>query len=703
MPEERYLDSALYVSSLESARFSWAGREYTSRMALDEQLATTLFELELEPEAYGAALYDAVFQAGSEVREGLREAIVAAEQEKCRLRFLLHLAPTLPDWCHGLFWELLTDNARHLALARSPDTAFSRYLGVRRAPGAPSTRRPRLLCVISAPIDSQSFGLAEIRRSEVVERLRKPFGMLAEAVDIAILEPPATLGRLREKLMEQGGFHLLHFFGHGHKGRSAAELAMEDDQGRAHFVAEELLAELFLGVRELRLVTLVACHGGAPSSSDPFSGLAGRLVQRGLPAVVAMRREVSVEDAHLFTNHFYGHLVQTGRADAAINEARQQLYLAHPRGLAWSSPVLYSRLTDGRLWLPPEGATESERPVEVQPRFRGSWHRLRHPLPWLPAALVMLLLVLGLWPARRAEARLDLWVSRLSFRLAETATIVERLRLQELAATQLAALRLPRLFSDAGGPLAGRRATGFRLATRTGAAAQITFNPRPLPAGTRIALDHLGREGDDVPEAYRLSVEGSPDELGVSVQGDVVLKVVDAPPVTLHFEQPDALALLPQSRSLDLDIVLREFAGDELARDIAIDDLALLRIVEQHEVEHSVVREESALLGGTVHLRATGRQYFLKRGESLRFADSDGVLTEIRLGRDGLRCTFQGSLGRLERSAPRLGSESLMPSVLDLGLARPKQRVLLWTLGALAVLTPFLTVLQARLHGKDLR
>ncbi len=67
-----------------------------------------------------------------------------------------------------------------------------------------------------------------------------------------------------------------------------------------------------------------------------------------------MRRAVSVEDGHLFTNHLYRHLVQTGRADAAVNEARQQLYLANPKGIAWSSPVLYSRLTDGRLWLPQE-------------------------------------------------------------------------------------------------------------------------------------------------------------------------------------------------------------------------------------------------------------------------------------------------------------------------------------------------------------
>src|SRR5215203_104185 len=197
MPEGTYLDSALYVSSLDSARFSWSGREYLGKIALDDDRAETLAALELEPEAYGSELYDAVFPAGSELREGLREAVVAAEQEKSRLRFLLHLAPDLPEWVHGLFWELLTDSGRHLSLARSPDTAFSRYMGVRRAPGTPATRRPRLLCVIAAPSNIEKFNLAEIRRDEVVQRLEAPFGMLAEFVDVAILEPPATLGRLR--------------------------------------------------------------------------------------------------------------------------------------------------------------------------------------------------------------------------------------------------------------------------------------------------------------------------------------------------------------------------------------------------------------------------------------------------------------------------------------------------------------------------
>jgi hypothetical protein len=702
MPEGTYLDSALYVSSPDSARFSWAGRDYLGKVALEAGLEETLAALVWEPEAYGAALYDAVFPAGSELREGLREAVVAAEQEKSRLRFLLQLSPDLPEWVHGLFWELLTDASRHLALARSPDTAFSRYLGVRRAPGTPATRRPRLLCVIAAPSNVEKYHLAEIHRDDVVQRLQAPFGMLADSVDVAVLEPPATLGRLRERLMADGGFHLLHFFGHGQKRGGASSLVMEDEQGRAQFVGEELLAEVFLGIRELRLVTLIACHGGAPSSQDPFSGLAGRLVERGLPAVIAMRREVSVPDAHLFTNHLYGHLVQTGRADAAVNEARQQLYLADPKGMAWSSPVLYSRLTDGRLWLPQEEEGEEEETPEKRPLFQVSWRRLLQPLPWLPALLALVLFILGLWPAPQAEARFDLWASRLSFQLARNATVVERLRLQEIAATQLAALRMPTLPAPTEWKPAGSSGMkGFFLAARpsAGTAAQLTLNALPLLAGTRVALDHLE---DEAPNAYRLSFDGSDEELRVTFQGDVVLKPLDSPAALLHCDSPESLVLYPQSRSLDLDVLFDRFAGDEITTDIPIDRLALLRIVEQHDAERSMVREESTLLGGEVHVRSTGTRHPLKKGEALRFAGLTGALTGLRLGEDGIRFAFQGRVSKLERAAEGLQPENLMPSVLDLWIAGPAQRTVQAAAGILAVLVLLLTVLNPWPHKKEI-
>ncbi|HWM92185.1 MAG TPA: CHAT domain-containing protein [Thermoanaerobaculia bacterium] len=667
-----YLDSELALSSLESARFSWPGGDYRGRPSLGPDLEERLKELESQHEAYGRELYEAVFPRQSELREGLREAILAAEREKSRLRFRLRLAPDLPDWVHALFWELLTDPDRHLALSRSPVTPFSRYLDVRQAQGAAASERPRLLCVVSAPSDLARKGMAEIRRDEVLSCLQASLGALADAVEVAVLEPPATLGRLRERLTEGRGFQLLHFFGHGQTRSGVSALVLEDDEGRMHRVEEKLLAEVFLGDRELRLVTLVACHGGAPSSGDPFSGLAGRLVQRGLPAVIAMRRAVRVDSAHLFTQHLYRHIAQTGRVDAAVNEARQQLYLAEPGGIDWSSPVLYSRLADGRLWLPQTEAEESE---ERRPRLRLSLHRLRRPLPWIPAVLAIALLVLGFWPAGEAEVRLDLQVSQLFFRLAKSATVVERLELEELAATRLAALRLPSSFPVRAGD---GRVKGFFLKVR-GDGSHVTLRTPPLPPGAGFAIEHQGES------SYRIAVTDSDQPLRVTFLGDVMLKPLTAPAVQVRLDRADALVLHPQSGAVEVDVTFARFAPDSFASDVAVDALDLFRVIDQQTTAATLLRKESTVLAGEVYVQATGRRARLAKGEALRFADLAGSLTALQPGADGIRLGFQGRASGLARVSQGLRPESLMPSVLDLWIAGPVQVAMQAACGLLAL------------------
>jgi hypothetical protein len=489
--------------------------------------------------------------------------------------------------------------------------------------------------------------------------------------------------------MEKGSFQLLHFFGHGLSRNGVSALMLENEQGRVHPVEEKLLAEVFLGVRELRLVTLVACHGGAPSSGDPFSGLAGRLVQRGVPSVIAMRRAVRVDSAHLFTQHLYRHIAQTGRADAAVNEARQQLYLAEPRGIDWSSPVLYSRLSDGRLWLPRTAAPEPD--AERGPLLRFSFHRLRNPLVWLPALLALVLCLLGVWPVPEAEARLELNVSRLSFRLAETATVLERLDLAELAAARLADLRLPVSLSPESLPRPGT-ATGFLLATR-GSGAHITLHTPPLPPGTTVGLEQ--DEGKD----FRITIGKSDQALRVTFQGDVLFKPLTAPAVPLHAEHSDALVLTPLSGAAEIDVTFARFAPDSFSRDIRIDHLDLFKVIDQQTATASLVRREPTILAGEVRMPATGRRIALTKGEALRYASLAGSLTDLRVGDDGIRLGFQGRVSRLERVPAGLRPESLMPSVLDLRLARRTRIAVQAGAGLLAIAVLLLSILDSGKKG----
>lgn len=679
---ETYLDSELYLPSLDRACFSWeGGRSYEGAPALDYEWALEISALENDPDDYGRELSTAVFPEGSDLHRGFREAALAAELAHSRLRFRLRLSADLPAWAHALYWELLADpDPRRGALARSPETAFSRYTALSRGLGSPIAGRPRLLCVISAPSDIARFNMAEIDRSEVLGRLQASLGELSEAVEVEILEPPSTLSRLRERLMSRGGAHLLHFFSHGDSRGGGSALFLEDEQGRTKPVPEEMLAKLFLGARELRLVTLVACHGGAPSSSDPFSGLAGRLVEQGLPAVIAMRRAVKFETGHQFTAHFYRQLAETGRVDAAVNEARQQLYLAEPRGIDWSSPVLYSRLQDGRLWLPP-GEEEPETGVPLL-RFRP--RRLLRPLPWVPALLALLLLGLGLWPAAEAEARFDLRVSRLSFRLSESATVVERLALERLAVTQLAALRLPAALPPSGG-----RRKGFVLNVLE-PGSHLALNARPLAPGVQVALDH--QRGP----AYRLSFTGSDQELTATFDGAVRLKPLGGERADLRLSSAESLDFYPQSGAVELDLIVLPSTEDAFSREIPIDRLSLRRLVEQHTLETTMVREEPTVLGGEVRVLATDAKRLFKEGDELRFAELSGALTNLRIGKDGIRFGFQGRVSKLERAAKGLHPERLMPSVLDLWIPKRIQLPVQGASGTLALAAVLLTVLEIR-------
>ncbi|MCP4662320.1 MAG: protein kinase, partial [bacterium] len=211
--------------------------------------------------------------------------------------------------------------------------------------------RPKLLVVIAVPDDLADYGLPELDRCAIGEAVDRALRPLAGLVSCELLGPPVTAGRLRDRL-RAGGVHVLHVVAHGcvHATAAVASLVFEGDDRKAFFVDENLLAEIVEGDRDLRLVSLIACHSGAVSGTDPFRGLGPALVRRGVPAVVAMRRAIRVAAAALFSEHLFRDLARCGRIDAAVNEARQQLYLAAPGNREWGTPALYLRLREGRLW-----------------------------------------------------------------------------------------------------------------------------------------------------------------------------------------------------------------------------------------------------------------------------------------------------------------------------------------------------------------
>jgi hypothetical protein len=346
-------------------------------------MSSMLLGAALDPKQYGTMLFNALFPADDDLLAGYREGMaIARYQGKC-LRFRLHIASNAPPDLHRLEWERLYDPKRGLPLGRTQEAVFSRFRGVGSATtaAAPIDRPPKLLIVVANPTNLSEQGLAAVEREVVAEAIRKVVTLSAATVEI--FEGEATAERVRERLVE-GEFDTLHVHAHAIllPDEGSSRLVLERTGGKANFIDEEFLASIYDGTG-LRLVTLMACHSGAQPRDEAFSGLGLTLLARGCPAVVAMRHAISLEAALLFTENFYRSMARNGMADAAVNEARNLLWMnAKSRGsegTEWSAPALFMGVEDGRLWNRPQPAAVTggpQAPTEVD-------NHLKTLLPWI--------------------------------------------------------------------------------------------------------------------------------------------------------------------------------------------------------------------------------------------------------------------------------------------------------------------------------
>jgi hypothetical protein len=289
--------------------------------------------------------------ADSPLRGAWAEARGQTPHRRIRLRIDTNAAEL-----HTLPWEQMHEGST--MISAQTDTPFSRYLPIALPWGGSVEERPiRVLVIISDPSDIEDkYGLSRAN----VEQERRTLEAAFESVDpgelqVDFLQAPVTLERLEDKLRETGneggGYHVLHYLGHGafSEKRGQAVLYLQDDEGKTHLVFDDQLAQLLArqGIRP-RLVFLAACQSATRSTGDAFLGLAPKLVSVGVPAVVAMQDLVTVESALTFSGKFYQRALTHGLVDQAVNEARSALLTAGRPDAG--VPVLFMRLKSGQLW-----------------------------------------------------------------------------------------------------------------------------------------------------------------------------------------------------------------------------------------------------------------------------------------------------------------------------------------------------------------
>lgn len=291
---------------------------------------------------FGTRLYDVVFTGP--VGQALLRSLDAARRAGQGLRIRLRLGdvPELAD----LPWEYLYARELGRFLALSDETPLLRYIELAQDERPLAVVPPlRIVAVISDPSDVAKL---DVEQEWVLlqEALRDLQGR--EQVALERLEQ-ATLRALQDRL-RQGDVHVLHFVGHGFfdAQHSQGGLVFEDDLGNSRRVSAEQLGTLLHDQPALRLVFLNACEGARGASSSPFAGVAQKLVQQRVPAVLAMQFAVSDAAAIALSHEFYRALADGLALDEATSEARKAVYVAGET-FEWGTPVLFSRSPDGAI------------------------------------------------------------------------------------------------------------------------------------------------------------------------------------------------------------------------------------------------------------------------------------------------------------------------------------------------------------------
>jgi hypothetical protein len=297
-----------------------------------------------DPLAFGQALFTAVLGQGP-LRVAYEHSWREAKRQGAGLRVRLRIRP--PELAE-LPWELLyaPDQREYLTLSRS--VSLVRYLEVAQPAEALPVQPPvRVLGMVASPRD--------LDRLDAIQEQQRLAAALQGLVRDGTFELTWLTGQTWRELqtaLRQNAYHVLHFIGHGGFDMQLGEgfiALVDEDDGRAYRLSGDELGRLVEGNTSLRLVVLNACEGARGSRNDG-RGMAAVLVQKGVPAVVAMERPIRDDDAIAFARTFYEVIAEGREVDAAVSEGRIALSLADQAGYAWSTPVLHLRTSDGRLF-----------------------------------------------------------------------------------------------------------------------------------------------------------------------------------------------------------------------------------------------------------------------------------------------------------------------------------------------------------------
>lgn len=326
-----------------------------------------LLSVKYDPKVYGAELTKQLF-ADPNVNSSFAQALTSAQSLQVPLRVRLLIGPSAPE-LHNLQWETLFDPKDGSPLFTNQNILFSRYLS--SLDWRPVRLRPKdqlkALVVVANPSDLQEYGL---ERVDVEGELTRASASLSQ---IETTPLPDSSGLLRPTInniircLQDGSFDILYLVCHGAFVNDESWMWLEDDDGKSARVAG---ADLVTRVKELnqrpRLIVLASCQSAGNESvanteasnrtRGSLAALGPRLAEAGIPAVIAMQGNISMQTITEFMPIFFHELLQDGQIDRAMTIARG---VVRGRPDYWM-PALFMRLKSGKVWYVPGFSDERQ-------------------------------------------------------------------------------------------------------------------------------------------------------------------------------------------------------------------------------------------------------------------------------------------------------------------------------------------------------
>jgi hypothetical protein len=330
-----------------------------------------LQDLVITPEQYGKKLTQDFFNQPA-VLAAFTQALTSTQSLDYPLRLRVSIGTSASE-LHSVRWETMRNPLDNTPLCTNENIIFSRYLSsldwrpVRlRSKGDLSA-----LVFVANPSNLTEYDLAVVDVSGEIERARAGLGSIKmQAIPDLSKDEHATIDHLINQLRDNE-FDILYLVGHGAIVKNEPWLWLEDQEGKVSRIpGVQLVTRLKELQKRPRLIVLASCQSAGNNAGDALRALAPRLAEAGIPAVIAMQGNISMQTITDFMPVFFEELRRDGQIDRAIAVARG---VVRDRPDYWM-PALFTRLKSGRIWYVP-GFGEDRTGFEKWPALLRSINR----------------------------------------------------------------------------------------------------------------------------------------------------------------------------------------------------------------------------------------------------------------------------------------------------------------------------------------